>query len=138
MLIGAGDLEDGVHYFKSMHGGLVFVAAKKEDYIRWHQCLGHALFGTLASLSSVCEFKFNNNSSDCCNVCNRAKQTHSFCLSNSRANKPFDLVHYDLWRRYHTPSSSGCHYFQCLVNDFCCTTWVDLLRDKREAYKSIV
>ena len=86
-----------VYYFKNMHGGSIFVAVKKEDSVRWHQHLGHICFDSLASLSMVCEFKFNKDSLDCCDVCHKAKQVrNSFCLSDSHGSKPFNLVHYDL------------------------------------------
>ena len=71
-------------------------------------------------------------------MCHRAKQTrHSFSLSDSRASKPFDLLHYDLWKRYRTPSSSGFHYF-CVLDDFSRASWVYLPRDKKEACEHIV
>ena len=72
-------------------------------------------------------------------MCHRAKQTrNSFTLSETRAIKPFDLIHCNLWGKYHTPSLSGCHYFLCIVDKFSCATWFYLLRDKIEAYDRIV
>lgn len=111
-LIRAGDLANGVYYLRTMRGRLVFAAIKKLDPVRWHQRLGHPSYGSLAQLSMLCDFHLNKDSLDCCDVCHRAKQTrNSFPLSDSRANKPFDLIHGDLWGRYHTSSLSGCHYF---------------------------
>ena len=111
-----------------MRGGSAFAAIKKEDYVIWHQRLGHPPFGSLASLSTVCEFKFSKNSLVCCDVCHRAKQRrNSFCLSDSRAEKSFDLIHCDLWGQYHTSTLAGCHYFLCIVDDFSHATWVYLL-----------
>ena len=76
---------------------------------------------------------------DCCDVCHRVKQTrNSFTLNEIIASKLFDLIHCDLWGKYHTPSLSGCHYFLCIVDDFSRATWVYLLRDKIKMYDHIV
>ena len=127
-LIGAGDPGNEVYYFRDMHGGLALTATKNEDPVRWHQRLGHPSYGSLVSLSTICGFKLNKELLNCCDVCHRAKQTRNrFPLSETRASKPFELIHRDLWGKYHTPSLSGCQYFLCIVDDFSRATWVYLL-----------
>ena len=76
---------------------------------------------------------------ECCDVCHWAKQTRSpFAISSTRANKPFSLIHCDLWGKYHTASLSGCHYFMCIVDDFSRAVWVFLLKNKSETYNRVV
>jgi len=53
-------------------------------------------------------------------------------LLYSRADRPFSLIHCDLWGKYHTASLGGCHYFLCIVDDFNRAVWVFLLKDKFE------
>ena len=130
-LIGVGDPGNGVYYLTDMHGGSAFTATKNVDHVRWHQQLEHPSYGSLVSLSTICDFKLNKDFLDCCDVCHRPKQTRNgFPLTETRASKPFGLIHCDLWGKYHTPSLSGCHYFLCNVDDFSRATWVFLLRKK--------
>jgi len=108
-----------MYYLRTMHGGSVFAVIKQLDLVRLHQRLGHPSYGSLAQLSMLCDFLLNKEFLDCCDVWYRAKQTRSsFSLSDSRASKPFDLIHCDLWGCYHTPSLFGCHYF--------CVLWMIL------------
>ena len=128
-----------MYYLRDMHGGSAFTTTKNVDHVRWHQQLEHPSYGSLVSLSTICDFKLNKDFLDCCDVCHRAKQTrNSFPLSETRANKPFDLRHCHLWGKYHTPSLSGCHYFLYIVDDFSRATWVYLLRETSEACERIV
>ena len=96
-LIGPSELRDGVHYLKLPIEGSVFAAVQTKDTVLWHQRLGHPSYGSLVTLSSVYHFHLNKGLYDCCNVCHRAKQTRSaFPNNESRANKPFALIHCDL------------------------------------------
>ena len=116
---------------KSDVTGSIFAAVHKEDAIIWHQ--RHPSYGSLFTLSSEHGFELNKRFYECCNVCHRAKQTrNSFSLSDSKATRPFGLIHCDLWGRYRTSSYSGCHYFLCIVDDFSRAVWVFLLKDKGE------
>ena len=119
--------------------GASFMAVHKKEAVLWHQRLGHPSYGSLSTLSSLYGFELHKELCDCCDVCHRAKQTrNSFSLSNSKAIRPFGLIHCDLWGRYHTPSYSGCHYFLCIVDDYSRAMWVFLLKDKSETYKCLV
>jgi len=74
-----------------------------------------------------------------CDVCHRGGQTRStFPLSDSRAKRPFSLIHCDLWGRYHIPSLSGCHYFLSIVDVYSSAIWVFLLKDKIETFEKLV
>jgi len=81
---------------KSDVTGSIFAAVHKEDAIIWHQ--RHPSYGSLFTLSSEHGFELNKRFYECCNVCHRAKQTrNSFPLSDSKATRPFGLIHCDLW-----------------------------------------
>ena len=95
--IGVGEVRNWVYYLKGRARGKAFTTVNKEESAIWHQCLGHPSFGSLSILSISCGFKLNKESFGCCDVYHRAKQTRSsFSLSNSRADKPFSLIHCDL------------------------------------------
>ncbi|GJU85133.1 retrovirus-related pol polyprotein from transposon TNT 1-94 [Tanacetum coccineum] len=60
-----------------------------------------------------------------------AKLTTSyFPLSDINAIEYFDLIHYDIWGPYGTPTSCGAHYFLTLVDDRSRDVWAYLMRDK--------
>lgn len=52
--------------------------------------------------------------------------------------KSFTLIHCDVWRRYHTTSKSGAHYFLTIVDDYSRATWVYLMAHKSEVYTHFV
>ena len=62
----------------------------------------------------------------------------SFPISFSRAKRSFFLRDSDWWRRYHTHSLSGCHYFLCIVDDHSRAVWMFLLKDKSKTYGRLV
>jgi hypothetical protein len=84
-------------------------------------------------------FLLKKNSVGCCDVCHRAKQRRlPFPLSDNKASRALELVHCDLWGRYHRPSLSGAHSFLTIVDDYTRGTWVYLLREKSETHKIFV
>ena len=138
-LIGAAEERNGVYYLKSTVGGTSFAAIQDKQSLIWHQRLGHPSLGSLTALSVGCGFPLNKNLFDCCDICHRAKQTRSrFPLSESKAHRPFALIHCDLWGYYRPPSLSKCHYFLCIVDDYSRAIWVYLLKDKTEVYDKLV
>jgi len=58
------------------------------------------------------------NKDKVCDVCHHAKQRRApFSLSDNRASNIFDLIHCDIWGKYHTPSTCGAHYFLTIIDD---------------------
>ena len=53
--------------------------------------------------------------------------------SEISSEKPFDLIHCDIWGRYKHSSLSGAHYFLTIVDDYTCFTWIFLMKHKDEA-----
>lgn len=55
----------------------------------------------------------------------------------TKVEKPFDLIHTDLWGPYKVKSYSGAHYFLTIVDDFTRCKWTYLLHDKTQVYKTL-
>ena len=56
-----------------------------------------------------------------------------FGTSEISSEKPFDLIHCDIWGRYKHSSLSGAHYFLTIVDDYMRFTWIFLMKHKDEA-----
>ena len=79
--------------------------------------------------------KSTSNVNKACDVCHRAKHSRTtFPVSDSRATSCSEIIHFDLWGKYHTPSF-GASYFLTLVDDYSRAVWVYLLFDKTEVIK---
>ena len=45
-------------------------------------------------------------------------------FSKKKFVAPFDLIHCDIWRKYHTSFSNGAHYFLTSIDDYIRSTWI--------------
>lgn len=98
----------------------------------WHYRLGHV---SLSRLNFIAKnfLNISINSNNACHICHLAKQSRlPFGISSISSEKPFDLIHCDVWGRYKHPSLSGAHYFLTIVDDYTRFTWVFLMRHKDE------
>lgn len=70
-----------------------------------------------------------------CTTCQLAK-SHKlpFVMSNSRAMKPFDLIHSDLWGPSPISSITSVKYFRLFIDDNTRFTWLYLLNTKDETF----
>ena len=126
-------MRNGVYYLNHDAGATAFAALQNKDPTVWHKCLGHPSVGSLIALSVDLGFKVNKDIFRCCDICHMAKQTpNTFSIGESRATRPFALIHSDLWVYYHTPSLIRCHSFLCIVDDYTRAIWVYLPQDKME------
>lgn len=133
-LIGAGKREgEGLYHFKGIETVAALQTSVGDDGTLWHRRMGHPsslvvkmLTGVGVKFRTSC-FQFSNN----CEVCLQAKQTRQpFPISSNRANKPFDLIHCDLWGPYRTSSTCGSRYFLTIVDDYSRAVWLYLMSDK--------
>ena len=107
MLIGSGEHRKGIYFYKGDTTAEV-QANKVVAYGLWHRRMGHPSNQALLNLSSIDSGISNNHKEDLCDVCLRAKQTHlPFNISRNKAQKPFDLVHCDIWGAYFVKSFCG-------------------------------
>ena len=86
-------------------------------------------------LSNEIPFSIPNEfSTKSCYVCPIAKfHRLSFPSVNNVSDKPFDLIHCDIWGPYkHSTYDNNC-YFLTIVDDCSRFTWIFLLKNKSEA-----
>ena len=109
-----------------------FVAHNKFSPQILHQRLGHPSHARLQHLSQLIP-EVNFDASLFCEFHPLEKQTHlPFSSSYINSNKPFDLIHCDIWGGHFVASLSRAHYFLTIVDDFSHCTWVYLMRFKSE------
>jgi Integrase core domain/GAG-pre-integrase domain len=130
-LIGVGEHKNGIYYYHPVASALVNHAKKNEDHVLWHRRMGHPSSVITSLISGVPSG--TGDSKEVCEICLKAKQIRdAFSISLNKAEKPFDLIHCDLWGPYRTTSHSGAHYFLTIVDDFTRTVWVYLMAEKGE------
>lgn len=56
-----------------------------------------------------------------------------FPISYSKTSKCFELIHFDIWGRYHHATLNRCHYFLSIYDDYSRAIWVYLMKNKSEA-----
>ncbi|KAL0546824.1 hypothetical protein IC582_016742 [Cucumis melo] len=102
------------------------------DTYQWHLRLGHASPEKLRHLISINHLNstakfvpFN------CLNCKLAKQPAlSFSTSTSISNKPFDLIHSDIWGPAPTSTVHGYRYYVLFIDDFSRFTWIYFLKHR--------
>ncbi|KAI5317496.1 hypothetical protein L3X38_037203 [Prunus dulcis] len=109
----------------------------KQQIWLWHRRLGHPSFGYLKRLfpSLLCSC---DESSFKCETCILAKSHRTmFPLSDSKATKPFDLVHSDMWGPARI-TWNGFRWFATFIDDCTRLTWVFLLKNKHDVASIIL
>lgn len=102
----------------------------------WHLRLGHIPEERMRMIEELKDVKMEPN--EICITCPQAKQTKlPFPHSQSRALKPFELIHLDIWGPYRVAARGGYKYFMTIVDDHSRMTWVNLLKHKDEAFEVI-
>ena len=97
--------------------------------INWHNRFSHESDSVLKILSNKIPFALPNEfSTKSCYVCPIAKfRRSSFPSVNNVSDKPFDLIHCDIWGPYkHSTYDNNC-YFLTIVDDCSRFTWIFLL-----------
>ena len=98
----------------------------------WHNRLGHPSHSKLHLLKQFVHVVDTNKSASCCDICHFSKQKKlPFASSTHVSNKPFDLIHCDLWGPFATSTIDGFRFF-LTIDDFTRCTWVYLLKHKSE------
>ena len=109
--------------------------AHKLDLNIFHARLGHSSLSRMKHVdSSIC----SHMDDFFCEICIFAKHHKSpFPKSKSRAQFPFALIHIDLWGPYRVKTLHGASYFLTILDDFSRTTWIFLLNNKSQVYRTI-
>ncbi|KAL2235368.1 UNVERIFIED_CONTAM: Retrovirus-related Pol polyprotein from transposon RE1 [Sesamum indicum] len=111
-------------------------AVNKNDFILWHQRLGHSSPDVMKHIITVDISKPPKEHT--CSICPLAKQTRvPFCLSTSSTVSCFDLIHVDIWGPYKQATLSGAHYVLTIVDDFSRATWTFLMHHKSQTLKTL-
>lgn len=119
----------------SLHGPLVQAfLTQNNQAVLWHNRLGY-LAPRVVNLV-LKSFKLDYSLSDhVYSACQMAKSHRlPFVLSDSRAMKPFDLVHSDLWGPSPISSITSVKYFLLFIDDYTRFTWLYLLNNKSETF----
>ena len=103
----------------------------------WHLRLGHLPF---SQLKHVFPDMNNTHDLDCiCQVCPKAKQCRNNCpISTTSTDRPFQLLHIDIWGAYKHPTINGCKFFLTIVDDFTRYTWVHFLKFKYDVLPILI
>ena len=105
----------------------------------WHRRLGHPNHIVLTHLlkSGLIKNKMFSSSNlffDC-TTCKLGKSKRlPFPSEGSRAVKPFDVIHSDVWGISPVLSHAGYKYFVTFIDDYSRYTWVYFLRKKSEVF----
>ena len=138
-IIGRGTEHDGLYYVDEVvQQGTVMLAHGTIDrqLWLWHRRLGHPSIGYLQSLFP--QFS-KQNIHFSCETCILAKSHRkSFYPSNTRTDKPFSLVHSDVWGPTPQTSKHGFSYFVSFIDDCTRMTWVFFLKKKSEVFEKFV
>ncbi|CAJ2656892.1 unnamed protein product [Trifolium pratense] len=103
----------------------------------WHFRLGHLSHNRLMELHKTFPFVIPDNNS-ACDICHYARHRKSkFTLSNTKANKCYELFHFDIWGPISTTSVNGHRYFLTALDDYSRFTWIILCKAKSEIPKLV-
>jgi hypothetical protein len=127
--IGQGNVHEGLYYFQAASAMTVI---KNSSIDLWHWRLGHLSYRILHNLAKNVPFISCSNN-PACEICPQAKQGRlPFSSSSINTNRPFALIHCDIWGSFSQQSLNGSRYFLTIVDDFSRCTWVYLMHVKSE------
>lgn len=133
-----GRIKDGLYQVNpdtNCEVNITHVSNKKESVLDWHVKLGYPSEKILHQALKSCKFKISGNQKlEFCSACQYGK-SHKlpFKNSDSKASKPLELIHTDLWGPAPIPSKQGFRYYINFLDDFSRFSWVYPLKYKSEA-----
>ncbi|KAL0549435.1 hypothetical protein IC582_013917 [Cucumis melo] len=118
----------------------IFASVTDSNTYQWRLRLGHASpkklrhLISINNLNSVTKFiPFN------CFNCKLAKQPAlSFSTSTSICDKPFDLIHSNIWGPAPTSAVHGYRYYVLFIDDFSRFTWIYFLKHHYELSRTYI
>ena len=126
---------DTIFWIESQENTASFATIFAADYDVWHKRLGHPSQDVLKRAKELKSFpndlKFPSHPPLCRGCAEGKLHSKSFPESDSRAQKPFDLVHSDL-KEFPVLSYSKYKYFVSFLDDYSSHAWVILLRKKSD------
>jgi hypothetical protein len=106
----------------------------------WHERLGHLSTKAISELSkSVDGLRMHGtDSGGVCGACQQGKgHRDPFPQSDSRASRPFELLHADITGPIQPPTRSGARYISVVIDDHSNALFVDVIEHKSSAFDHI-
>ncbi|PKU87366.1 Retrovirus-related Pol polyprotein from transposon TNT 1-94 [Dendrobium catenatum] len=101
----------------------------------WHERLGHPHSRKISILAKSIAAVENFSTNTTCISCNTSKMhKQPFPVSNSICNKPFQIIHSDIWGPAPCLSKFGYRYYVTFIDDCTRFTWLFLLKSKDEVF----
>jgi hypothetical protein len=143
-MIGSAEGIEGLYYLKLQDTEVHVCSADGVNNIIiptqaiWHFRLGHLSHNRLEFLHSVFPYiTFDNKG--VCDVCHLAKHKRKpYKISSTKAVKPFEIIHMDIWGPISTTSINGFSYFLTAVDDYSRFTWTIFMKHKSETRQNIM
>ena len=148
---------DGTVFYMKKHGKLYYVkniADKKEEtqeenievktkmikhsLFEWHKILGHCNVQDIVNLAKLNPtIKITDKTPFDCESCIKGKMTQSINHNeDSKAQKPFDLVHTDVAGPIEPASLEGSRFCICFVDDYSGVTYLYFMKNKSDSVKA--
>jgi hypothetical protein len=143
-MIGSAEGIEGLYYLKLQDTEVHVCSADGVNNIIiptqaiWHFRLGHLSHNRLEFLHSVFPYiTFDNKG--VCDVCHLAKHKRKpYKISSTKAVKPFEIIHMDIWGPISTTSINGFSYFLTAVDDYSRFTCTIFMKHKSETRQNIM
>lgn len=109
------------------------------DLATWHKRLGYPGEAILKYLLHHNKIVATSDSINFCNSCHLSKSSRlPFSVSDSRASRPLEKVHSDLWGPSPVHSHQGFRFYVLFVDDYSHFTWICPLKQKSDLFDVFV
>jgi Reverse transcriptase (RNA-dependent DNA polymerase)/gag-polypeptide of LTR copia-type/GAG-pre-integrase domain len=99
----------------------------------WHSRLAHCSYPIINALSKHNHITMSKSQFSSCRNCNKAKAHKlSFVDSTTRATKPLQVIHTDLWGPSPIVSQTGNKYYILFTDDFSRFSWIYFCSSKSD------
>jgi transposase InsO family protein len=129
-------VHNGLYYLDEGSDEVAFVTKMSpcQELLLLHYRLGHHSFATMSHIYPSI-FNACSRESLICDACEFAKHTRvPYPSLGLRSNKPFDVIHSDVWGPCEVHSISRHRWFVTFIDGFSRYTWLYLLKHKSDVF----